>query len=215
MKRRHDSRLWLGGGVLLALLISAVSWLVVIGPELASAAFLREQTAATSQKNDRLQREGDILEAKHTELAKYTSSLRTALAALPYDSGLPAFTRQLNAQAAANSVVLTSVMVGAVAPVTSATGSPKAVSDDLFSLQLTVQSNGTLSHQLGFLDAVRTAGPRRALVTATQVSPATGSRSTSLERATTFTTQLTVFSAPQGPAQVTELQKLLSGDLGS
>jgi hypothetical protein len=71
-----------------------------------------------------------------------------------------------------------------------------------------------LSGQLAFVRDIQVAGPRRALITGTQITPGAGSKTTSIEQSSTFTTQLNIFSAPRTPAEIRQLQKLLSGDLG-
>jgi hypothetical protein len=229
MKRLEDSRIWLAAGVLIAVVIGAISWFVVVGPELSTASDLRTQAAETRLQNEALQSTTLTLKAKSTRLVEYTSSLEAALAALPYDSGLPALTRQLNAQARAHDVVVTSVVVGGVTEIEAATPAPAAdeaagttpdaeppavtAAGGLFALQVTVQAEGSLRDQLAFLRTVRADGPRRTLVTDVQVSPGTGSQRTSVDRKATLALEMKAFSAPKTPTQVDELKKLLRGDL--
>ena len=240
MDRFQDKRVWLGGGVVAAALIAAIGWFMFIGPEFASTSALNAQTAATQDQNNLLQLKLKALEVKRTQLDKYTSSLKQALLSLPLDSGLPAFTRQLTAQAGASGVHLVSIAAGAVSPVlaaapvatdtASATPSPSpsptssdgvvaapvpTVAGGLFSIQVTVQTDGSLVHQLAFLNAVRTAGARRALVTSTQAAPDAKAAEASIDQQSTFNTQLTIFSAPQTPAQAAQLEALLSGKIGN
>ena len=106
-----DPRTWLIGGVVTALLVVLLGWLILIGPE------LRIKVAS--------------LKAKSAKSDQYAATLRQAEAALPYDSGLPAFTRQLNAEALAAGVDLGSLVVSGVTPVettTTGTASPGFVS---------------------------------------------------------------------------------------
>lgn len=225
MERLQSARVWLAGGTLVGLVIVAVSWVVFVGPQLSSASDLKDEAAATRQTNEQLRRKVDSLEFKSTKLPTYTSSLEKALAALPYDSGLPAFTRQLNRQGRANGVTVDSVTVGGITPVagvgapaTTGSASPSAGSSTTtaagaFSMQVTLQSNGPLHGQLAFLKQVQS-GPRRALITSEQVTPGTGSKRASVDGQASLTTQLTIFSAPQTPVQIRELKKLLAGDLG-
>lgn len=224
--RLDDQRLWLIGAAFLAAIILLVSWLALISPTLSAASDLDSQAIASRQQNDALVAKTKVLQAKRAQLPRYTSSLRAALAAIPYDSGLPAFTRQLNAQGKANGIDISSVAVGGVTPAETSTTSSDAATgtgqpvapmpaDGLFSMQLTVQSSGSLTDQMAFLTAVRTLGPRRALITAMQVSPGTGAKAASVNRSASFTTQLTVFSAPRSPDQIRRLNKLVSGDLGN
>ncbi len=239
MSRLEDKRTWIAGGAAVALLIGAAAWYMLISPKLASATDINKQAAATEQQNTVLQAKLRTLQAKSLKIRAFTASLRAALLALPYDSGLPAFTRQLSARAKANSVSLSSITVGSVTAVTAATtpttstdtGSvaptPTTTSTDgataapvavnpagsLYSVQVTIVSDGTLARQIDFLSDIRTAGPRRVLLTSTQISPGTGAGA-SIDSRAGFTTQLTVFSAPQTPGQIAQLKKLLRGKLG-
>lgn len=241
MQHLEDKRVWMAGGALAAVLIVAVGWFMFIGPELSSTNDLHSQAAATRQQNTMLQLKVKSLQLKSTQLRRYTRSLKASLLALPVDSGLPAFTRQLTAQGADNKVAVTSVAIGGVSAVAPAAAPAPATTDGsvptdtttpttpattvpagttaapagLVSVQVTVQSNGTLTHQLAFLNAIRTVGPRRALLTASQVSPGTGATAGTIDGAASFTTSLTIFSAPETPQQITQLKKLLSGNLGN
>jgi hypothetical protein len=212
--RLSSTRLWLIGGALLALVIAAVGWTVFIGPQLSATRHLRDGTVETQRANDLLQVKARSLEEKSTRMAQLTSSLRAAEAALPSDSGLPDFTRQINAQAKAAGVVVTSVLAGAPAPVMGATPAATA-GGGLFSMPVTLESRGQLGAQIAFLSAVRTAGARRVLITSLQVSPGAGAKVASISGRSSLSTKLQIFSAPQTPAQTRELRKLLSGDLGS
>ena len=236
MDRLQNKRFWLGGGAVAALLIVALGWFMFIGPEMSSASDLRNQAAAARQQNALLQLKVTSLQKKSTQLSRYTDSLKTALSALPFDSGLPAFTRQLSAQANSHQVSITSVVVGGItaiaagapvatttdpasaAPTTSTTTPPvgtNTAGGGLYSVAVTVQSSGTLARQLAFINDIRTAGPRRAMVNSAQLTPGVGAKESSIDAMVAFTTQLTVFSAPQPPAKIAALTKLLSGKIGN
>jgi hypothetical protein len=64
------------------------------------------------------------------------------------------------------------------------------------------------------VNAMRVAGPRRALVTSMQVTPGLRSKSSSIADGASITTQLSIFSALQSPGQIQRLNRLLRGDLG-
>jgi Tfp pilus assembly protein PilO len=212
--RLASTRVWLIGGALLALVIAVVGWTAFIGPQLSATGDLRDETVETQRANDLLEVKARSLEDKSTRMAGLTSSLRAAEAALPSDSGLPDFTRQINAQAKAAGVVITSVVVGAPAPVVGVTPDSTAVGG-LFSMPVTVECRGRLGDQIAFLSAVRTAGARRVLISSLQISPGVGSNAASISGAARLSTRLDIFSAPQTLAQTRQLKKLLSGDLGS
>jgi hypothetical protein len=241
MDHLQNKRFWLGGGAIAALLIVALGWFMFIGPERSSASDLRSQAAATRQQNALLQLSVTSLQKKSTQLSRYTSSLKTGLSALPFDSGLPAFTRQLSAQAKAHQVSVTSVVVGGITAIAAGgtAGAPAATSatdptssapttstttptvgtntatGGLYSVQVTVQSTGTLARQLAFINDIRTAGPRRAMVNSAQLTPGVGAKESSIDGLAAVTTQLTVFSAPQPPAKIAALNKLLRGKIGN
>lgn len=233
--RLQNKRTWLVGGALGALLIIAAAWFVLIGPKLTATSDLKNQTTQTRLNNVALQAKVSSLKQKSLLLGRYTASLKSASAGLPSDSGLPAFTRQLSAQANTDSVQVNSIMVGGVSAVaaaastapqpttdtstessapTTATSAPATAAGGLFEIQVTVTSNGTMAHQLAFLTDIRDTGPRRALITSIQLAPGVAT-ATSTNSAVTLNTQLTIFSAPQSAAEIAALKKLLSGNIGN
>ena len=121
-----NRRMWLGGGALVAALILLAGWFLVIHPELSAASSNREQTTAADKQNQVLQNRNDDLAAKNGDKGALQAGLSAAMAQLPSDGALPAFTRQLSAQASAAGVVLTSVIIGAAAPVPAAAGAAPA-----------------------------------------------------------------------------------------
>jgi hypothetical protein len=235
MNRLQNKRSWLVGGALGALLIIATAWFVLIGPKLSATSDLQTQTTQTKQDNVALQAKVSSLKQKSRLLGRYTAALRSASAALPADSGLPAFTRQLSGQAKADSVDVSAIMVAGVSAVTTAastdpvpstdtatdssasatTSAPATAAGGLFQIQVTVTSRGTMAHQLAFLDDIRTTGPRRALITSIQLTPGVATSTAASTSAVTLTSQLTIFSAPRSAAEITELKKLLSGNIGN
>jgi hypothetical protein len=221
MRLLQDKRAWLGGGAILAVLIAAVSWFMVISPERSSTASFRTQVSESQLQNAVTQSKVAKLRAESQNLAKLTAALTAAFNALPKASGLPAFTRQLNAQAAASHVSVTSIAIGAItgvsadgttvtpgaAPATtpdttpsgtspSGTPAPATAAGGVFAIPVTVISSGSLTHELAFLKAIQTLGPRRALVTSTQFTPIAAAVAPPIDKASTVTAQLIVFSAP-------------------
>jgi hypothetical protein len=217
MRLLQDKRAWLGGGALVAVLIAAVSWFMVIGPERSSTASLGAQADEAQLQNAMTQSKVAKLRAESKNLDKLTAALAAAFNALPKASGLPAFTRQLNAQAAASHVSVTSIAIGAITgasadgtavdpgatPAPAATGTtapaapaPATAAGGVFAIPVTVVSSGSLTHELAFLKAIQTLGPRRALVTSTQFIPIAGEVAPPLDKSSTVTAQLIVFSAP-------------------
>ncbi|HEV7206660.1 MAG TPA: hypothetical protein VGN18_18790 [Jatrophihabitans sp.] len=228
-----DRRVWLGGAGVAAAIIAAASWFLVISPELDAADSSRSAAAATETQNAVLEHKVHTLKVKSAQLSTYTTELRDALESLPNagDNGLPAFTRQVTAQATDAHVTLQNVTIGGVAPVAGPAAAPAAAPTDgspgtgtgtgaaspaaaaapaagaLQMADITLKTDGTFTDTLTFLKNVQYQGPRRALVNSTQLTSAQGDH-------VTATVQLSVFSAPQSPQQIAQLDKLLAGDLG-
>jgi hypothetical protein len=218
MNLLQDKRAWLGGGAIAAVLIAAVSWFMVISPERSSTASLGAQTSDAQLQNALTQAKVTKLRRQSENLGKLQAQLASALEALPKASGLPAFTRQVNAQAAVNRVAVTNISIGAITAAnadgtavvpgattptatpsaTTPTGitAPATAAGSVFAIPVTVVSTGSLTDELAFLKAIQTLGPRRTLVTSTQFAPGSEALTASLDKATTVTAQLIVFSAP-------------------
>lgn len=230
----QDKRVWLGSGALLAVLILLAGWFMVVHPQLSAASAAREQTVSADQQNQSLQKRNDDLKAKNGDQGALQAGLAAALAQLPSDGALPAFTRQLSAQATTAGVVLTSVIVGAATPVaaagaasptTAAAADPSvagsaagtaaaavpATATGLVQMTITINATGLGRRDLAFLRAIQWTGPRRALVSAVQLAPAGGDSKAGIDGQYTLTVTLTIFSAPLSPSAQADLEKLLSG----
>ncbi len=223
--RSQDKRLWLGGGAVVGVVILLIGWFGVIQPELTAASAIRDQSESARTQNIALQANNARLKENNNDAGALRAGLSAALAQLPSDGGLSAFTRQLSAQATAASVSLTSVVVGAATPVTesAAATTPEAgtttttttaaaatPSTGLVQIPITVTATGLGRHDLAFLRAIQWSGPRRALVTASQLSPS-GAAAAGINGPCTLSLTLTIFSAPLSPTAQAALEKLLSG----
>jgi hypothetical protein len=214
MNLLQDKRAWLGGGALAAVLIAVVSWFMVISPELSSASSLRTAADNAEAQNTTTQANVNRLRRQAENVGELNAKLAKALSALPTTSGLPAFTRQLNAQARATGVDVSSIVIGALSlanpagtaatPATPATttGAPAVTSQPVsaaggvYAIPITMISTGSLVHELVFLKEIQTLGPRRVLVRSTQFAPGASARVASVDGSAVVTAQLTVFSAP-------------------
>lgn len=222
----NRKQIWLGGGALLGVVILLLGWFMVISPELTDAAATRDQVEAAGTQNLALEAKNARLAQQNDDVAALRDSLAAALAELPSDGGLPAFTRQLSAQATASSVTLSSVVVGATSAATdtAAVAAPDATATDatapapaataaggLVQITITVAAGGLGRDLLTFLSEIQVTGPRRALVTSTAFAPAEGGAGSGLDATSTLNLTMTIFSAPLAPADQAALEKLLSG----
>ena len=216
----EDRRLWLWGGAIVAVSIVLLGWFFVIHPELSAASDSRGQAADGRTQNILLEGKNSRLREQNEDVAGLRAGLAAALAGLPYDSGLPEFTRQVSAQATENMMALTSMVVGNAQPVAAPTtdagaadqvAADAAAATSLVAIPITLVATGVPGSQQAFLTAIQVTGPRRALVTAVQVAPSSGDDGTAGDAPSTLTVQLTVFSNPLPPEAQAELEKLLSG----
>lgn len=231
--RAQDKRVWLAGGAALAVLIIVIGWLAVISPQLSSAKTLRGEADSARAQNSVLAAKVAKLKRDNSNVGALKTTLRAALAALPFDSGLPTFTRQVSAQATENGVALTSITLGsavATTPVATAT-TPSATTPSAttstgttatvppaaaaaaptaaMSIPVTLLCKASSKHLLAFVKAIQATGPRRALVRTTTLGSA-GAGAGSIDESATMTIQLSIFTAPMNSADRAQLAKLLS-----
>jgi Tfp pilus assembly protein PilO len=203
-------RVWLGGGLVLTVVILLIGWYVVMDPVVSDTAAKRDQIESVQNQNAALGAKNAKLEAADEDVAALRDSLVAALAELPADGGIAAFTRQLSSQASARAVALRSVIVANAAPIDdSATG--KSGADGLLQITVTVSAEGTGAALTAFLSDIQVSGPRRALVTSTQLAPAGPGTAIGPDAQTSLNLTLTVFTAPLTTDEQAALEKLING----
>ena len=227
MSGMKGDRLWLAGGTAAGLVISALAWFMVVSPELSNASSLDEQTLASQTQNISLQSKIHRLQADNANMDALVTSLREARTALPVDTGLAEFTRELSGYAAKYGVVINGIIAGeptaldsgapAAAPAagaestggTAATTPPAAAAGaagKTYALPLTVVVKGAPANDLRFLAAVQGPGKRAALVSGTQLTGDTTKHGGAMQ----LSIQMHLFTTPQAPGAVDELLKRLS-----
>jgi hypothetical protein len=206
MARRNPEKLWLGGGIAAAVVLTAGLWLFAVHPQLSNASSLRSQVSDAQWQNSILQNKVNTLKAAYDHIGPVRSALARARAALPSGNGLAALSWQIQRQASAAHVSVTSLTAGtpaaatsAVAPTaataaasTSAAPAPVTAAQPAtaYTIPMTVVVAGTAAQDLAFLHAVQQHGPRAALVTDTQLTDGDAGTGSNL------TVQMTVFVAP-------------------
>ena len=206
--RESGSRLFIGGGVVAAVILAALTWFVVISPIRADAQSLRDDTASVQDQNGVLEAETAQLSQQAEDRATLVADARAALSALPPGTQLPGFNRQLARQARSRGVAVTSLSIGAsTTPTPAADGAATGATQ---AIPVTILSTGPLLSQLFFLQDLQQVGPRRALVSS--VSLSAGEGAASVEPASVMTIQLTVFTAPLADTVRTQLATILHPD---
>ncbi len=109
---------WIGGTVVIALLIVVATWFLAVSPVLAAASDTRAQAESAEAQNLVLQSQVDQLKADFARLDEYKAELASLQAQVPTDAELAAYLRELDAVAVSHSVTLADVQVQAPQAVT-------------------------------------------------------------------------------------------------
>jgi hypothetical protein len=211
--RGRAARTWALGGALGCLILTGLAWFFVISPAISHVSSVKSQTSDVAATNDQLRAKIVSLRSENAKINSVRQSLAADRAALPVASGLPDLTRQLQAQAAQSSVVLTSLTAGTPSVVgaasTATTPNSNATSASVgstYEIPMTLVADGNLVNQRMLLDLIQRKGPRLALVT----SVSFGS-SASIDRAVSMTVKFEIFLTPETPAEVAALTQQLKG----
>ena len=205
--RSQNSKLWLGLGAALTLLMVVPVWLLVISPHRATTETLKTDTESVAMQNTALVAKTAELQAKAENRGELTAALNTALAGLPWETKLPEFSRQLSKHADKRGVSLASISIGSATTPGLAAAESVDPSTTVRAVPITIVSTGAALKQLFFLRDVQQVGPRRVLVTGTSMIPTDEG---TIEGSATMTTQLMVFSAPVAAETRAQLRDLLS-----
>ncbi|WP_375480913.1 hypothetical protein [uncultured Jatrophihabitans sp.] len=211
MPRTQTERLWVVGAALVALIMAAVGYFLLIGPERSRAASVRRDASDTSFQTATLQSRIASLTAQSKQLTTYRAALAKAQRALPTAddrTATPQLIRDLASTASATSTAITSLTVGqptALTPSTPATptasspsssgstsagtAAPATPTSTLSSIAVGATVSGVPAALNSFLSAVQTTGSRALLVTSVTLSKTTG-------RLTTMTLTMTAFVRP-------------------
>lgn len=217
MKLPENEKTWIAGGIAGAVLLTAVAWFGAISPQRSSAADLHSQRADAETENTVLLVKTNRLRTDSKNLRQLSEQLADRLDKLPLDSDFSGLTVQLNRQAAASHVELTSIVIGTAAvangAASGAAGSasaPSTPAGSIFAVPLTVVSSGSLASQKAFLSQLQQVGPRLALVTSTKLVPAAAENGKSIDPGSSMTTAFNAFVAPQSAEVAAQLAKQLA-----
>ena len=227
MARDKVEKLWIGGGVVAAVAVSAAVWMFAVSPELSDTHNIRSQTAETQVANAALEANVTKLQAAYTHIDKLRATLKEAHDALPASLALSEFTQQISTQARQNHVSVTTLTAGvpaAVEPAESTSGSTTAPSSSasstpttpsaagvtpstgLYSIPISVSVAGKQDAMIDFVRSVQHSGPRAALVSAATLASTNNDTSGSdatPSGPTTLTLQMQVFVASDAVAAPT------------
>ena len=129
---RSKTSTWVGGAVVVALLLLVAGWFLLVSPVLASASETRSATADVESDNEVTRQRIQTLKAQFETLDESKAELAALQLQVPTTGQLSDYLRQVGEQAVAHTVWLTSVAPGApelFAPVTGA-AAPAATAPD-------------------------------------------------------------------------------------
>ena len=156
MGARHADRLWMIAGVVVIALITVVTYFLLVKPKFDEAAALREETLTAEAQAADLRKRIVKLEADKTKLSTLKTALQVRQDALPSDSGVPAFLRQLQASGSEVGVDVSGFTV-------SAPEQDKTV-NGVWSLPIQLTAQGTPAELGDFLNQLQGANQKRAVV---------------------------------------------------
>lgn len=163
MGARHADRIWMIGGAAVIALLVVVSWFLLIGPRYTAADDVRAQTEDTQVQLISLRKRITELKKQQAELGTIQAALAKKQKALPADSGVPAFLRQLQDAGTATSVDVTGVSVSAPAQMINL--------PTVWSLPITLTAQGSSTALESFLTTLQTGQARAVLIEKANLSP--------------------------------------------
>jgi type IV pilus assembly protein PilO len=185
MGARHADRLWIFGGVAVVLVLAIISWFFVISPKYAEADTVRTAAADTQLKTVSLRKRIAELEKDSAKLPQFRRTLERNRNALPADSGVPDFLRQLQRSGDALNVTVGGVNVSA----------PQLVSGftTVYSLPMTLTAEGRADDLVSFLRQLQDTQPRAVLIDSANLTSQEGAEAGA--DATTVSLSLKAFVA--------------------
>lgn len=153
---KRPDQLWLLGGAGGAVVILALGWFLLIGPQYAEAAELDGQATEAQGRVATLQQRLVELRKQNENLPLYQEQLVTARKALPTTPALADLLRELQTGGDSAGVVVSALTFGAAVPVTP--GSQTSA------LPISLTAAGTVAKLLQFLNQLQQVQPRAVLI---------------------------------------------------
>ena len=221
--RSQAERLWLLGGGVATILITAMAFLLLISPQRSATDRVHSKLSGVQARNAILEQRLAQLRQQNKNLASFERELATARQALPTTSNVSDFLRSLQALGGQTQTEVTALGVSApsaiptapaatgsstaAAPAAPAAGGPAAPSlstaglAGVYTLTTTVQVSGSPENLTKFLDQLQNVQPRAVLITQVQESSgASGPAAAAGRGSTTLQLTMAAFVAPPASA---------------
>jgi type IV pilus assembly protein PilO len=151
----NNTRTWVGGTVLLLVVVLLASWFLLISPKQAEAGELRQQALDLDASNTALEGQLVQLKADYARLPEATAELAALREGVPATLDLSELTRQLSTAASSSGVALMSIApatptaAAAEAPVAAVPADPTArAAEDPAETPVTTPASGAVSTQV-------------------------------------------------------------------
>lgn len=217
--RSAQEQRWVIGGVVVALLVAVLGWILLVSPQRAETDSVNGQAADVRNDNLSWQAKISTLQSESKDMSTVTKALGLAQQALPSTSGVPNFLRSLQALGSRTGTDVVSLTVGAptdvstvatgsngsnagngstatASPTTAAPGAPTG--SGVYALTITAQVNGASDKLDAFLRKLQTEQPRAVLITHLV-------RGSAQDGATSLQLTMQAFVAPSGAAEQARL----------
>jgi Tfp pilus assembly protein PilO len=167
MGARHVDRIWIFAGTLVVVLLSVASWFLLISPKYTDAADIRGQTETSRMQQVTLEHKIADLQQQSTKLPTFRAALKKSQQALPSDSGVPDFLRQLQTSGNRAKVSVTNITVA----------TPQLVKGftSLYQVPITLNAGGSTAALSVFLVQLQNVQPRAVLVESANLTAADSS----------------------------------------
>ena len=162
MAAKHADRLWMLAGAAVIVFLAVMSWFFVISPKYAEADDVLSTTADTQTQIISLRKRIAELEMQKSKLPQFKQALKRNQAALPSDSGVPDFLRQLQDSGDQVNVSVGGINVSAPSPVSG--------SATIYSLPITLSADGSATSLDAFLRQLQETQPRAVLIESVNVT---------------------------------------------
>ncbi|RSM51802.1 hypothetical protein DMB66_40940 [Actinoplanes sp. ATCC 53533] len=156
MGARYADRLWMIAGAVVVVLLAVVTWFLLVDPKSVEVDELAEQTASTTIQATNLRKQIAKLQDDDKNIVKLTATRDALQDALPSDSGVPAFLRQLQASGTDVGVNVSGITVGAPVRAPAANG--------VWALQIQLTAEGSASRLGQFLNQLQGSDQKRAVL---------------------------------------------------
>lgn len=121
-----DVKKWVAGAAVVALVLLAAGWSLLVGPKRSEAAALREQVSAQELTTQQMQTRLQVLRDKAAKLPEQEAALAEVDRLVPHEPGMPDLVRALTEASRSAGVELVTVAPGTAVAVGTAAADPAA-----------------------------------------------------------------------------------------